>query len=83
MFQSLKPSNNSSERGFQNIYFEPKNIEIRLDGSSDRRAEVSSAITASGTTIIGMETRKASLEETFMTFTDDNVIGLSKAGEVE
>ena len=60
-----------------------QHIEIRLDGSSDRRAEVSSAITASGTTIIGMETRKASLEETFMTFTDDNVIGLSKAGEVE
>lgn len=60
-------------------------IEMRLDGSldSDHRAEVSSAITASGTTIIGMETRKASLEETFMTFTDDNVIGLSKAGEVE
>ena len=60
-----------------------QHIEIRLDGSSDHRAEVSSAITASGTTIIGMETRKASLEETFMTFTDDNVIGLSKAGEVE
>jgi ABC-2 type transport system ATP-binding protein len=54
-----------------------QHIEMRLDGSSD------SAITASGTTIIGMETRKASLEETFMTFTDDNVIGLSKAGEVE
>ena len=62
-----------------------QHIEMRLDGSSDsdHRAEVSSAITASGTTIIGMETRKASLEETFMTFTDDNVIGLSKAGEVE
>ena len=60
-----------------------QHIEIRLDGSSDHRAEVSAAITASGTTIIGMETRKASLEETFMTFTDDNVVGLSKAGEVE
>jgi len=57
-----------------------QHIEIRLDGSSDHRAELSSTITASGTTIIGMETRKASLEETFMTFTDDNVIGLSKAG---
>ena len=59
-----------------------QHIEIRLDASSDYRAELSSAITASGATIIGMETRKASLEETFMTFTDDNVIGLSK-GEVQ
>ena len=59
-----------------------QHIEIRLDATSDYRAELSSAITASGATIIGMETRKASLEETFMTFTDDNVIGLSK-GEVQ
>ena len=59
-----------------------QHIEIRLDASLDYRAELSSAITASGATIIGMETRKASLEETFMTFTDDNVIGLSK-GEVQ
>mgnify|MGYP001271849341 FL=1 len=59
-----------------------QHIEIRLDASSDYRAELSSAITASGATIIGMETRKASLEETFMTFTDDNVIGLSK-GQVQ
>ena len=59
-----------------------QHIEIRLDATSDHRAELSSAITASGATIIGMETRKASLEETFMTFTDDNVIGLSK-GEVQ
>ncbi len=59
-----------------------QHIEIRLDANSDYRAELSSAITASGATIIGMETRKASLEETFMTFTDDNVIGLSK-GEVQ
>ena len=59
-----------------------QHIEIRLDASSDYRAELSSAIAASGATIIGMETRKASLEETFMTFTDDNVIGLSK-GEVQ
>ena len=59
-----------------------QHIEIRLDASFDYRAELSSAITASGATIIGMETRKASLEETFMTFTDDNVIGLSK-GEVQ
>ena len=59
-----------------------QHIEIRLDATSDHRAELSSAITASGATIIGMETRKASLEETFMTFTDDNVIGLSK-GEAQ
>ena len=59
-----------------------QHIEIRLDASLDYRAELSSAITASGATIIGMETRKASLEETFMTFTDDNVIGLSK-GEAQ
>jgi ABC-2 type transport system ATP-binding protein len=59
-----------------------QHIEIRLDATSDYRAELSSAITASGATIIGMETRKASLEETFMTFTDDNVIGLSQ-GEVQ
>ena len=59
-----------------------QHIEIRLDATLDHRAELSSAITASGATIIGMETRKASLEETFMTFTDDNVIGLSK-GEAQ
>lgn len=56
-------------------------IEIRLDGASDYRADISDAIVGSGTTIIGMKTRKASLEETFMTFTDENVIGLSKTGE--
>ena len=56
-------------------------IEIRLDGASDYRADVSDAIVGSGTTIIGMKTRKASLEETLMTFTDENVIGLSKTGE--
>ena len=56
-------------------------IEIKLEGASDYRADVSDAIVGSGTTIIGMKTRKASLEETFMTFTDENVIGLSKTGE--
>ena len=56
-------------------------IEISLDGIADYRAEVSAAITATGTTIVGMETKKASLEETFMTFTDENVVGISQAGE--
>ena len=65
----------------QEYRIQGQQIEISLDGTADYRAEISSVITATGTTIIGMETRKASLEETFMTFTDDNVVGISQAGE--
>ena len=60
---------------------EGSHIEIRLDASEDHREEISKVVTGSGTTIIGMETIKASLEETFMTFTDENVLGLSGTSE--
>lgn len=57
---------------------EPR-LELLLDGQHDARAAISHLITQSGGVILGMESEELSLEEAFVTITNQNVTRLAGA----
>ena len=54
-------------------------LHMILDGDSDGRAAISGIITATGATILGMRSEEMSLEEAFVTITNQNVTRLAGA----
>ena len=56
-----------------------RRLDLLLDGESDCRPRISQVITESGGTILGMESEEMSLEEAFMTITNQNVARLAGA----
>ena len=56
-------------------------LRIKTDAETDHRAKISQLISGSGGVIIGMTTRELSLEDAFITITENNLSLLTKEGE--
>jgi hypothetical protein len=52
---------------------------LNVTGGGDLRAEISRAVTAAGGTVLGITQQEMSLEEAFLTLTDEKVKGLEAA----
>ena len=56
---------------------------LKVDGNSDHRRQISQAITSAGALILEMRSREMSLEEAFVTITEQNVSLLADGATVE
>lgn len=62
------------------VHFESQHVYVKTRGDQDYRAKLSAVISQNGSTVLGLSRHEMSLEEAFVTITEQNLSFLTKEG---